>query len=302
MKDTWQKYWSEDAEFVQVFTDKQGNKNQSLVNHWDAVFSKLNDDACVLDLASGASSLFRDYENSQRLKCMANDISETALERLKRDLPYVETICAPIEKIKIQENSVDLLCSQFGFEYAGIESIQHLARLMKPQGTIQLISHYTGGYIDRNTQNSLTAINVLNETLFLQKSKKVASAFHEDNRSKVELAVQTFMQIEPTISALCREIPNGQHVHIYNSVKELLSNFNRYNYQSIEAWFADTESQMVENESRLSSMHKACLDSKAIKTLEGLCKKNNIVSFSATPFYLDNNSQPIAWNIYGQKR
>lgn len=301
MQDTWQKYWSEDAEFVQVFTDKQGNKNVKLVNHWNAMLSDLADNDVVLDIACGASSIFRDYKDAERLACWGSDISQSALDKLKTDLPYVSIYCSPLDKIDIPDAKVDMLCSQFGFEYAGIDAMHHIARLLKTGGKLQLISHFKNGYIDQNTQRKLTGINKIIDTQFLGKAFAVAKAFKRDVKEEVILAVDNFSHIEPSVFEICTNIPSGQHVHIYESVKELLSSFNTFSFESIENWFANTQQQLDENHSRLISMHNACLDDNDIQQLAEICKLNKVTAFTAKPFYLDSDNPPLAWNIHGIK-
>ncbi len=300
MEKDWIKYWQEDASSEQVFANTHGQKNNAIKAFWQAWLEHQESKQRLLDVACGAGSIFRDYDSIDRFECFGLDIAEAALEKLSTDLPFVKTKSASLSEMPFNDGEIDLVCSQFGIEYGGLEAFKEAARVLKLNGKFRTLSHIKGGSIDAQTCRKLEALNALVESDFLGAAMQVAFSFRKDEAKAVESAVQVFSGKESQIYQLRQSYPDGQHVHIYDGIRALLSNFNRYKFDDIVDWIERAQLQVNENKTRLESMHQACLSTEDIESLSEVLSEQGL-QISHARFYLPDQALPLAWEIDGVK-
>ncbi|WP_395342133.1 class I SAM-dependent methyltransferase [Ningiella sp. W23] len=297
----WLEYWKQDELNEDVFTDKQGRKHEKLKAFWQSKFSSIDGESQVLDVASGAGAVFRCLDSTSSLNLHALDISADALDKLKSDFPNCTTYPMALDSAKFEEKRFDLIVSQFGIEYLGFDGFLEAAKLMSDGGQCVFLSHYESGAIDIITQQSLHGLQQLQKNEFLAKAKRVAQAFIGDERRQVEAAVADFMNVEPLISQSSASMPESHHAHVYNGVKQLLSNFNQYENQHILDWLSTASNQVSENLMRLQSMHNAALSQSDIDELNAQLSSFGVKIELVSPFYLREGDLPVAWEIHAQK-
>jgi SAM-dependent methyltransferase len=153
--DQWSLYWRSDS--VTTFA-RQFNSNYDgeFAAFWERQFARLPSRACVVDLATGNGAialLARGYSDRRDkefdvLGIDYADIDPKATLAGRADLkPILERIDfrggLRLEATGLEDGSVDLLTSQYGFEYADREpAIAEALRVLKPGGRIALILHH----------------------------------------------------------------------------------------------------------------------------------------------------------------
>ena len=83
-----------------------------------------------------------------------------ALGRQEKDYPEVRFIGnSPIEKLPFEDNSVDLVVSQYGLEYSNLDkSIPEIGRVLTSSGKMSFILHDRDGVIVRDATKSIRGI------------------------------------------------------------------------------------------------------------------------------------------------
>ncbi len=300
--DKWLEYWQQDNLQPDVFTDKQGNKHASLLQFWQKHISGFGKGASVLDVASGAGAVYRCIPNIIDYEAHALDISEDALNRLKADMPSVKIHSVFLNNQILKGIYFDGLVSQFGIEYLGNEGFKQVPRLLNAGGKCVFLSNIKGGVIDSVTEQSLQGLTLVKQTDFLNLAQEVANAFHIDDKSKVEQAVQRFMKIEPLLEEYCRKVPTGHHTQLYNGIKQLLSRYNSFGHNAVIEWINVARKQAEENTERLQSMHNAALTKTDVDRISKQLKKLGLSITSAEAFHLRPEDPPAAWEIIGVKQ
>ena len=141
-----------------------GTSHPAIVSFWDELFrSPLggNPDARIVDMASGngaileiASQVFGD--ELPDFTCV--DISESAIASIGDRFPSVTAVSADIRDTSLPTGAYTLATSQFGLEYAGLDAVAEMLRLIAAEGTLALLIHHRQGGIYRQCSASLSAI------------------------------------------------------------------------------------------------------------------------------------------------
>jgi len=142
----WSKYWK-DAH-INCFGDEKENYSGTLKSNWYDFFHKIQPNNSILDLCCGngsLESLFKEYNESlyKSTKIVGVDYADLLIpEDIKADKNVSFKIGTNIEKLPFEDNSFDVLISNFGVEYSNLEdSISEMIRVLKPLGRVQFISH-----------------------------------------------------------------------------------------------------------------------------------------------------------------
>jgi ubiquinone/menaquinone biosynthesis C-methylase UbiE len=300
--DKWLEYWQQDELMPDVFTDKHGNKHHGLEEFWHKHFASFTEGSRVIDIASGAGAVYRCIEHIQRFDAHALDISNEALAILKTDLPSVKIHPCMLDANTLSNTGFDAVVSQFGIEYLGFDGFKQAARLLKPGGRCVFLSHIKDGAIDNVTQRSLNGLLLIRDNAFLALAKSVADAFNKDEKTLVERCVNSFMKVEPSIAEYCKNVPDGHHVHLYEGIKQLLSNYNQYEHKTVVAWIEQANTQAMENIERLESMHNAALSQQQLDELTEQLLEHQLEITQMRPFKLRKEDAPVAWEIVGVKQ
>jgi len=298
----WLEYWQQDELHADVFTNKDGKKHDNLRKFWQTHIAELKSSSSLLDIASGAGAIYRCIPNIKEYEANALDISKEALAMLKADIPTIKIHPEFLNSKSFGESKFDAVLSQFGIEYLGDSGFMQVPRLLKSGGKCVFLSHIKDGVIDRRTQQSLHGLTLLQDIQFLSRAAAVADAFALDQRQVVEQSVKAFTSIEPKIAAYCTKVPSGHHVHLYQGIKQLLSQYNSYGHAAVIKWIDEASKQASQNMERLASMHKAALAKDDIIRITALFEKKGLTITNAIPFRLNPEEPPVAWEIVGAKR
>ena len=153
--DQWSQFWSRDSitTFVRPFA---GNYDGEFADFWNAQFARLVDGARIVDLATGNGAialLAQQYavEHAKTFEVTGIDYAEIdpgSMLAAHADLrPLLESIefrgGVRIEATGLDDDSVELLTSQYGFEYADADAaVAEAWRVLEPGGRVALILHH----------------------------------------------------------------------------------------------------------------------------------------------------------------
>lgn len=138
-------------------------------SYWYNIFNSTAADAVVLDLASGNGALAMlalDYSEStnKNFKVYACDLAAINPKRSFQAEPAILAKLdkihflpqTAIEKLPFSISSVDLLISQFGFEYASqADAFAECDRVLKPNGRFSALVHHADSFISRDSAAGL---------------------------------------------------------------------------------------------------------------------------------------------------
>lgn len=146
----------------------EGNYDGELRAFWTRSVAALPQGACVLDVGTGNGAIpLLVHGQRPDLKLIGVDIADVHPhrdvadgERLFAGIRFLP--CTPMHDIPLPDGSVDLLTSQYAFEYADqAPALQEFARLLSASGRIAWIVHSTHSEIARMSARQAHAMRTI---------------------------------------------------------------------------------------------------------------------------------------------
>ncbi|RZQ54766.1 hypothetical protein C1E23_01780 [Pseudoalteromonas phenolica] len=301
---SWDKYW-ENNTGGEVFVSSEGQKNTELEELWRKFFHRkqnlIKKKTKVLDIASGAGSIFSSIDNSENFNLYALDGSGEALEKLKTQMPYVNVLKYKFDEYATKDIYYDIIVSQFGIEYSGKEYFRKIGELLSDEGSFKLIVHKSGSMIDKRTQQEIDCINLLNDTEFFDLAKKLIKL--DNDNIEYKNVFEQFTSIEPLIFNNLSSYKNSILNQGYYGFRQLYSNQERYYKKDILTWLNNLEYEKDISYSRLLSMSKATINLQDINKIKHDLYSSGLRDVEVSDFNISraDGVLPLAWEISGNK-
>ena len=160
----WDEYWRLTAEAA---AHKGGGpQDEVLERFWTGFFKgalSRTSGRRLLDLACGSGAVARfalaaSASDGQAPSVVGVDNSLAALNELVKRSAPVFAVVADIKRAPFADCLFDIVASQFGLEYAGMEAVEEAARLVARGGMFAAVLHLKGGAIYRECATNLEAI------------------------------------------------------------------------------------------------------------------------------------------------
>jgi ubiquinone/menaquinone biosynthesis C-methylase UbiE len=310
---SWDAYWRGTGE-LGAFSSG-GVSHPGILAFWDNFFESVKQDyvnPTLLDIASGNGAVieraFAIFE-SQALEVSCVDISESAIGNIQSRFPAVHGTVADARSLSFDPGSFDLVSSQFGVEYAGLDAIDEAVRMLAPGGQMALLLHNQVGVIYQECKANLDAISKLQESGFVPLATELFRAGFEavrgadrapydDAGSKLAPAIQT---VEDIMKDYGQGIADDTIVRLYSDVSEIHSSIQQYEPGEVLGWLDNMDRELKTYTGRMSSMCEAAIDEPSFEKLcNGLSRHNCEVEL-AGPLTGPGNDIPLAWALTAKK-
>lgn len=162
----WSTFWQQ-GHITTFGASKPDNYDGVIRDFWRDKFRELPDDANILDIATGngaiatlAAELSKDRSKNFKIRASDRAVintqivgSESAAELRELIEFHSETPC---EKQPFDDDSFDLVTSQFGFEYSDIDAtLQEVRRVLAASGWFIAISHHADSQLIKAASKEL---------------------------------------------------------------------------------------------------------------------------------------------------
>jgi len=310
---SWDTYWHGTGD-VGAYSSG-GVTHPAILAFWDDFFQAVRRDykaPKIIDIASGngavverAMSTFVDQPPD--FTCL--DISAAAIANIRDRFPHVHGLVTDAGSIPLESGSIDVATSQFGVEYAGLEAINEVARLLAPGGRLVLLLHSREGSIHQECMESLDAISRLQESQFIPCAIEMFAegfeAVRGASRAPYEAAAKKLGPAIGTLEAIMKQY--GQHVagdtisRLYNDVAQVHEKIQNYEPAEVLDWLNKMDSELVAYAGRMSSMSNSAIDNVTFKNVcDGLRSRDCTIQ-RAVPFMVPDNELPLAWILIATK-
>lgn len=297
----WSDYWREEGRKGEVFVDADGNKHPALTQFWQQKFEDLPTDARIVDIASGAGSIFAELDSLDKYELHANDLSPAAIELLTERMPSVTAIVAGAARLPYDDGSFDLVVSQFGIEYAGEAAFGEAARLVSADGRLVALVHYRDGHIDRRNAAELDAARIARDGDFIGHAIAVTRAVYAEDAAAFEQSFSDFGPAEKALAAAHDAQDHGVHAHLYAGFRRLFENRAQYDESDITDWLEAMRGELDRSIERLQTMREAALDREAVARIEAKLRDGGFDPVSVGAFVTPGNSTPVAWSLEARR-
>ncbi|MFN2287739.1 MAG: class I SAM-dependent methyltransferase [Chromatocurvus sp.] len=277
--DAWDAYWQGTRETAAH--DKGGALEPVLKTHWDTVFTRVLADCpdpLVLDIACGNGAL-ADHARRHKadLQLICSDYSLGALRNLLQRAPDNLAVAADAFYPPFAAGSLDLLVSQFGIEYAGIEAIVAASDLVAPGGTLALVVHLREGAIHEECARNEALIRDIEACGLLARSAaafRAGFALNPDDATTVDAFRQAERELAPalrTVEALLgthgSAAAAGLAHRLYSDIAHMYRRMGAYELSDVLAWLEGMQGQLVAYRQRMAAMVAAGLEPAAIERI-----------------------------------
>lgn len=293
----WSDYWDKDSADGEVFVNAQGERHPALARFWQQQFECLPHGSRVIDLASGAGSVFTHLPEGHDHQLFAADISHVALKALGERFPSVTTIECSADQVPLDDGSCDVVVSQFGVEYAGIGAFAEAARLISTDGRLIALCHVRDGYIDSGNRAQLAEAKLAAKIGFIDKAVKLVTATFAADAQALGRAEDDFVPVAKQVGDGIGRMKKGIHTHLFFGFRELFEKRQQYDLADIIGWLEGMRRELDMNIDRLSRMCEAAMTVDDIDAVKRLFMKMGLKEVHCTPFETPGNNLPVAWNL-----
>lgn len=298
----WSDYWQHDSTGGEVFVNAEGERHPALADYWQAVFADLAPRSEVVDLASGAGSIFAHLPNSHTFKLSAVDIAAEALAVLSERIPGVNTIVSGLNKVPLDDQSFDAVVSQFGIEYAGLNAFAEAARLVRPGGKLVALCHIENGYIDSNNQSQLSEAMVVRDSGFIPQALALSRVAYKGNPAALSNAEQAFLPAAQAVGQAIERRKQGIHSYLLFGFRELYEKRQQYDVEDLLNWLNQMAGELDKNIDRLARMRQAALSDADMDSVVNKLIAAGLSNVHYEAFETSANQLPVAWNLSALRR
>lgn len=309
--DDWNSYWlgSQAASAEEC----GGVKHPLVSSFWAAFFreqqgSSLN----TLDVAAGSGAIVAAAQgaglNLGDFVCL--DTSTAAITTLVERFPDVKGLVADALSIPLAKHSLDVTTSQFGVEYAGMDAINELIRVLVPGGRMGLLLHCQDSVIYREAAASVDAIARLQASRFIPMALEMFEAgfaiFQGVAPQRYRHAAKEFKPVYHSLEAIMDQ--HGVHVagdtvcELYNSVARIQNRLQHHDGREVLDWLTRIDSELTAYSGRMDSMCDVALSK---DNFDLLCDQLHDKQFEiqqAGRLQTPGQTDPVAWFLVANKK
>jgi len=270
------------------------------------------EDPSILDIASGNGAVIEQalqFFGDRPPQMTCTDLSEAAVSNIQNRFPGVKGVVADARDIPLDSGAFDVITSQFGIEYAGLQAIGEAERLLAPGGRLALLMHIQGGVIQQECLRNLDAVSRIQESGFVERASEMFQAGFEavrgaDRKPYEEAATRLAPAIQ-TLEAVMKQY--GEHVaddtvaRLYSDVGAIHSKLQQYEPDEVLGWLGQMAEELDAYSGRMSSMRDAATDEESFKKFCAGLQSQGFIFESAGPFQVPDNELPLAWALIAKK-
>ena len=314
---SWDTFWSGSQKGDALQTEPA--QAAALSKHWEDVLNWVSEGShppmAVLDLCGGTGTIARRVKQhfndvpSGSVTYYCSDLSEAAVKSTIENDDF-HGVVADAATLPFAEGSIDLLVSQFGVEYAGLDAILEVPKLLSQSGAALAVIHKKEGEIDQECRRNKLHAEALKNTMVLEnatiaiseiatlKSSTGQAIAQKQSRDSLAKSVQS---LEDLIRTSPTGIAGGLSQHLYDSLRAIFSHLNRYQPDDIHAWCRRYNHEVDAYIQRMDAMMQAALSEVDFNTC---CSRWQESGLSINPDFtgqLLDDARPIAWRLTARR-
>ena len=295
----WDAYWStKDTDRAAVTGDAPGDLFDESWRGFLDDCAEIHAAPAFIDLACGAGVILkRALETpslTARLYC-GLDYSEAAARALRGSYGVAAgTTCgvvASADHLPIAARSFDIVASQFGLEYAGIEAFPEAARILSDKGRGQFIVHYKQGGIYQECADNFRILSAIIDADIIGCGRDLLGP----DPMAAEKALAT------KVSGLRAE-SNGPERSARITFERLARDLARiamrrqaFDPAEILTWLSAIEHEVLAFRDRMQSMLNAALDEAQARNAIGLMEAQGVTVEPLKALTPEGATVPAAW-------
>jgi ubiquinone/menaquinone biosynthesis C-methylase UbiE len=288
-----------------------GVTHPAILAFWEAFFKvvmRQYDTPRMIDLACGNGAVIHGAlkvfgDTPIDVQCI--DASEAAINNIEARFPGVRGLVSDARSIPLESSTFDIVTSQFGVEYAGLEAIDEAFRLLAAGGTAALLLHSKDSKFHQECVESLDAIRGVQSSRFIPLAIEMFDhgfkAVRGADRGPYD---QAAARLDPAVRSLEKIFEQfGKHVagdtvaYLYREVGRIHADIQRHDPDEVIKWLRQMDRELVTYAGRMTVMSDAAIDKGTFDQIcNGLAERNLIIQ-QAGPLFAPNDKQALAWAL-----
>ncbi len=315
----WDAYWR-NARSAAAHRDG-GPQDKVLERFWlqlfDRVFPSMQAGAASLDIACGngavprfALASLQNLEEDRNLHICGLDESGAALQEMCKRDPALNGIAASALQLPFRDGSFELVTSQFGMEYAGVEAFAEAIRVLGPGGHFAAVLHMRDGGIYRECDNNLQAIDGFRNSSLLDNFRElfrevVKTRNKGGNKEHIRRIDKNFaasvVAVEEVLKRRGRDIAGGTLIRVYTDIGHMYRRLNAYDAEEMFNWLEVMSKELETYSGRMTSMLAAALDEGGFENVLAQLAGMGVTIRIQDTLIFGQQGQPSAWVLVAGK-
>jgi SAM-dependent methyltransferase len=288
-----------------------GATDPALGRFWRQVFGRYlvpGKQRRLLDLACGDGAVtgFAMQADHPPDICCALDYSTGALLEARKRHPAVLCVAADAAVVPCADQSFELVCSQFGIEYAGPEAVLAAGPLVAPGGVLALVAHMQGGVIDKESRLSLRAIAAMQKSNVLPLARRAFETGFALNQGTggidalkaAERPLTAAMTgLQQLLARLGTEVAAGLAHQVYTDISVMYSRMAGYDPDEVFGWIDGMMLEIEAFRGRMTAMTNAAIDKQALERLVTRFAARGLKPRMKRSLPMGDARKPGAWTL-----
>lgn len=292
-----------------------GSSHPAVLGFWRNSFERLRAERQgprIVDVASGNGAVVasaREVYGQALPHFTCVDVSASAIDMLARRFPDVAGVVADAASLPFGTGTFDVATSQFGLEYAGLDTLGELARLVAPGGEMTLLVHYSGGLIEAECRAARDAIREMENAGFLPRCRDMfAAAFSlRDGGDRAAYAeagrafAPALKAMESIMAGYGGDVADGTLLRIYRDVRDIHGRLDRYDAGDVLGWLDALQGELDAYAGRMASMVDAAVGERELAAAAGALEASGFAVAPREALVDDGRGMPIAWIVRARR-
>lgn len=263
---------------------------------------KLLDIACGNGVVSAVALQTMENENLPGGLVFGLDLSLSALKSLRARSGNVHCVLATAARPPFKTESIDVLVSQFGLEYAGLGAIDSTSRLLKAGGVFAAIFHLKNGAIYDECESNRQAIIRLKESHFLPCAKALFSPplSASDRQKSQERFVQALTVVDAVLKQHGAGVAGGTVQRLRADVLRMVQNPNAFSQDEVVNWITGMGAELDAYSGRMSAMMAAALDENEMEEIQAILNTNGLRPVLCETMKMGVRQEKAAWALIAE--
>jgi len=286
--DAWSQYWKHGSLTTFYGGEFEVGYSGEVAEFWESCFSALPKRSSIVDLATGNGAI--PFIAARISDQQDKDFDIVGVDYADIRLPDDPKIRAQMENVSLLSNrsmeatgiepaSIDLISSQYGFEYGQQDqALDEIDRMLRSNGQLALVLHHPDSAVVKQAKREYQQTRMcINEERLDRKVrdlvKVIGDARTPEQRSKLKFnqeAEKRREQINRTMGRILRRVQGEDDSHVHQVAQSFLRVFADLNSQSKQAkldFIAKSSAEFLAYAGRMESMSAATLSEDGFSAL-----------------------------------
>ena len=306
----WDAFW-ETSSAQATFCNADGT-HPRLRAHWHRILPELlqpSPSSKHIDLATGNGVVIRHIRElfgTCGPVSTGLDLARTAIDALRESCPEAIGIVGDIASTRLDGAGFDLVTSQYGVEYAGLDGFSAAAKLLRRGGALAFVCHSRPGVVYEECATNWEIMDRIRQSRLLPRARSCFKAAinqqtpSSNTRERKGLS-QVQRQLRRLINRYGVDAASGFPARLANDIANIDTRVHSYDGQELLNWIGKLERESLEYRSRMHAMTRAALGRSDLRRVLHRLERAGLSVIEANEISDGPDALRLGWSIIAQR-